>query len=477
MAYNRKYRPERVLARVTFRAAMPGLKGFLIAVLRSYPYGAAALSMLILATVAGLILAFNPPPKKQADLVFWTFAKPHYEAYLQVIGDFEKEHQVKVDMQLVSNQGLPQRLQAAFQADLDVPDMCEIEISSAGSFFRGPLEHVGFADLTDRIRSEGLDRKMVASRFAPYMSRGRVFGLPHDVHPVLLGYRRDIFEKEGIDVNTIETWDDFIEAGKKLTIADKRYMIEMSDTGSDQLETCLFQREGGYFDPQGKVTFDNEIAVETMKWYVPLVARNSKTRIANVLSSSFGTVIAQGMENTYFLSVVMPDWRSKIFENDIGKLSGKMALMPLPAVKKGGRRTSTWGGTMLGITRKCKDKDLAWKLAKFLYLNEKDLAGRFAGTNILPPVRAAWKEPAFDREYAYWSNQKLGRIYANFAPEVPAQYTHPFITLAKTKFGESLTACVQRYTANGENGFDEFVRRTLKSKADEVRRQIARNPF
>ena len=132
---------------------------------------------------------------------------------------------------------------------------------------------------------------------------------------------------------------------------------------------------------------------------------------------------------------------------------------------------------MLGITKKCKNKDLAWKFAKFLYLNEKDLARRFAGTNILPPVRAAWKEPAFDKPNPYWSGQKLGRIYANLAPEVPAQYTHPFIGLAKSKFEQALNDCVKRYEAEGDKDFDAFVRQSLKKRADEARRQIARNPY
>ena len=446
--------------------------------LREFPFGYAAFSMLALALITGTIILLNPPPKKEADLTFWTFAKPHYEAYEKVYHEFEKENNCKVDLQLVSGQGLPQRLQAAFLADLnDVPDMCENEISAAGSFFRGPVEHIGFEDLTDRIKADGLEEKMIASRFAPYTSRGHVFGLPHDVHPVLFGYNRTIMEREGIDVSKIETWDDFIKVGQKVTIPDKRYLIEMSATGRDQLEICLFQRDGGYFDPAGKVIFDNDIAVETMKFYVPLVAKNSKTRIANTLSSSFGAVIAQGMANEYFIGVMLPDWRSKIFENEIGTLEGKMALMPLPAVTKGGRRTSTWGGTMLGITKKCKNKDLAWKFAKFLYLNEKDLARRFAGTNILPPVRAAWKEPAFDKPNPYWSGQKLGRIYANLAPEVPAQYTHPFIGLAKSKFEQALNDCVKRYEAEGDKDFDAFVRQSLKKRADEARRQIARNPY
>jgi arabinosaccharide transport system substrate-binding protein len=448
-------------------------------VFRSFPFGLAALSMLVLSILAGTWLTLNPPPKKTATLTMWTFAKPHYEAYLKAVPAFEKEHPgVTVNLQLVANQGLPQRLQAAFLADLkDVPDLVEVEISSAGTFFRGPVKNIGFVDLTERIRAEGLDKKMVAARFAPYTSRGHIFGLPHDVHPVMLGYRKDIFDKEGIDVSQIETWDDFIKVGQKLTIPDKRYMVEMSDTGRDQIEICLFQRGGGYFDADGNLIFDNETAVETMKWYVPLVAKNSKTKIGNNLSSSFGAVIAQGMEQGYFLCIFMPDWRSKGFEQDTGKMRGKMALMPLPAVTKGGPRTSTWGGTMIGITKQSKNQDLAWKFAKHLYLNERDLAERFADTNILPPVRAAWQEPAFDKPNDYWSGQRLGREYANLATEVPAQYTHPFVNTAKGKFSEALTLCVQYYQQNGEQGFDEYIRKTLKERADEVRRQIARNPY
>ena len=119
--------------------------------MRSFPFGLAALSMLVLSLASGLWIVLRPPEQKKADLVYWTFAKPHYEAYVKVIHKFEEEHHVKVDLELVSGQGLPQRLQAAFLADLDVPDMCEVEISSAGTFFRGPVEHIGFTDLTPRL--------------------------------------------------------------------------------------------------------------------------------------------------------------------------------------------------------------------------------------------------------------------------------------------------------------------------------------
>lgn len=446
---------------------------------RLFPFGAAPLAMLLLALVSGGWLLAHQPPRKTATLTMWTFATPHYEAYRKALPKFLAAHPgVSVDLQLVNGQGLNQRLRAAFQADLDVPDMVEIEISAAGSFFRGPKEHIGFLDLTPLLQRDGLDRRIVATRFAPYTHRGSVFGLPHDVHPVMLAYNRDAFARLGIDPAALQTWDQFIAAGKRIRQPGKQYLIEMSETNRDQLELLLFQRDGGYFDRDGQVVFDNEVGVETMKWYVPLVAKNSPDQIGTALSSSFGQVMTQALEEGYFLSVFTPDWRSKIHESDVGRMRGKMGLMPLPAVAPGKRRTSTWGGTMLGITRACEKKELAWEFAKFLYLSEKDLAERFGDTNILPPVPSAWKLSAFDRAYAYYAGQKIGRDYIALAPFVPAQYASPFVEQAKGKLSEALNQCVEYFNAHGaDDGWDGFVRQALKARADEVRQQMKRNPF
>lgn len=444
--------------------------------MRIFPFGPAALAILCLALLSGGWLAAHPPARTDATLTFWTFAKPHYLAYQKALPAFEKANPgVKVDMQLVANSSLASRLQAAFQADLDVPDLVEIEISSAGTFFRGPVEHVGFVDLAPRLAASGLRERMVPARFAPYTSRGRVFGLPHDVHPVMLAYRRDLLEAEGIDANAIETWDDFIAAGRRFTQLNRRYMIELPDSEPSRLEIFLFQRGGGYFDPSGRCIFDNETAVETMRWYVPLVAGPS--RIASNLGG--GQILTQAVEDGYFACLVAPDWRTKSIEQDIPRVAGRMALMPLPAVRKGGRRTSTWGGTMIGITRRCRQPDLAWKLALHLYLDKPELAARFRETNILPAMVEAWDHPSYREPRPYWSGQRLGALYAALAPQVPAQYTSPFIGTAKAKLGEALVACVQEYRRRpvDDAAFETFCRRTLKRCADHVRRQIARNPY
>lgn len=417
-----------------------------------------------------------------ARLRMWTFARQHYDAYQVLIPSFQAKHPgVAVDLQLVSGRALPERLRAAFWADLDVPDLVELEISSAGTMFRGPLDAIGFVDLTDWLKESGWYGRLVQTRFGPWSSRGRIFGLPHDVHPVMVAYRRDIFEAEGVDVSAIETWDDFIGVARKLMGSPDehgqfaRYMMEMSDSGSGQLEVLLFQRGGGYFDAGGRVIFDNAVGLATLKWYVPLVA--GPGRIGNSLPGS-SEIMTQALEEGYFLCIFTPDWRTRyLFEIAAPKMSGKWALMPLPAFEPGGRRTSTLGGTMIGLTKKSQHKELALELALHLYYDKETLPERFATTNILPPLKESWSHPEFDRRRPYWSNQPIGRLYADLAEQTPPQYTSPFITLAKGKLGEALVACVQYYRHNGPDGFDAFAERVLKAKARYVRRLIERDPF
>ena len=445
--------------------------------MKRFPFGNAALAILVMALVSGSWLAAHPAGGHTSTLTLWVFSKEHRENYLNVLPTFLARHPgVSVDIQLVANNTLAARLQAAMVANVDVPDMCEIEITTAGTFFRGPLEEVGFLDLTDRVHRTGLWEQLVQARFAPYTKKGRIFGLPHDVHPVAIAYNRVAFEKLGIDPDKIETWDDFIEAGRRATTttgAKPRYMIELSDSSRDHMEPLLFQRGGGYFDPNGNCILDNEKAVETMAWYVPLVA--GPKRIGNNLGG--GQVLTQAVEQEYLLSLITPDWRSRSFENDIAHMSGKMGIMPLPAVTRGGSRTSTWGGTMMGITKRCEHPELAWELALHLYYSRERLAERYEKSNILPPKRDLWSDPAIQAPKAYWSDQRLGRTYSQLASQVPAQYASPFLELAKNKLSEAVVACVQRYRTSGDAGFEEFCRTRLKQSADEVRRQMARNPY
>jgi len=432
-----------------------------------FPYGKAPFVLLAIAILSSLTFAFTHHSERPADLVLATFSAQHQGAYLAALPRFEKEHGVKVNVQRVDYQSLEARMQSAIVANTDVPDLTEISEGTLGFFTRGPESDFGFTDLTDLAKKDGLDQRVVAARFAPWTTRGRLYALPHDVHPVMLAYRRDLVEELGIDVSKLQTWDDFAAMGRQITKdvdADgtiDRFALELPRNGGWALQTLLRQQDIDLFDAQGDVAFNGPIGVDTVIWY--LRQTRGPERIG--YDPGTGQPFIKSLSDGLILFVFAADWRTFQLQTDAPMLSGKMALMPLPAWKAGGRHTSTWGMTGLTISRTTKHPELAWELAKFLYFNAPDLGQRFLTTNILPPLKEAWDLPEFHRPNAYFSGQQLGAEYAKLAPDVPKVFASPVYKSAQGKLDQAFTRCAIYYEAHGEQGLREKVKAELDRAA------------
>jgi len=444
-----------------------------------FPYGKALFFMLLvaLASGAGVVWTHSHYREHRPDLVLVTHARLHADIYRAKIPEFERAHGVRVSIQEFDEVALRSRLLAAFAAGSEVPDVVEIAQNPA-VFLHGPVSDIGFLDLTNWVRERGLEERMVASRFSIWQRKGVIFGVPHDLHPVMLAYRADLVEDQlGIDVSTLVTWDDFAAMGRRV-VRDlngdgqpDRYALELPADGGDILTALMLQRGVGYFDADGRVTFDDERAAQTIEWYIRQL--HGRDRIG--YGPGFGQPLWQGLLDGLILFYFTPDWRTRQFEQYAPSLAGKMKLMPLPAWTAGGPRTSTWGATGIAITKQTPHAELAKQLVEFLYVDQTDGGRAAADLRILPPTRAAWTLPVFDEPSPYFSGQPVMRRYADLAADVPPNYTSPFTLKAMGKRNEAFVRCSEYYHARGETGFPEFVRATLKRYADELRAVIARS--
>jgi arabinosaccharide transport system substrate-binding protein len=454
-----------------------------------FPLGRVPLAMLLMAVVSGVFVLVSGLSRSvdRPDLIMAVFTKEHATAYAPAIKRFEAEHGVRVQLQLVDQRALQNRLQASLQVGAQVPDVVELLDGTLGIFTRGPVEDVGFLDLRPRLEAAGLTEKLVSNRFGKWTNRGRIFAVPHDVHPVMLAYRRDIVESLGIDVTKLTTWDEFARVGREIGTKDfngdgtpDRYMLDLPAEGGDTIRILLLQRGGKLFHPNGDVAIDSAIAAETIAWYVRQVEGPGKISFAAGWGQNFAKAVTDGLVLFYFC----PDWRSKQLEVDVPSVHGKMGLMPLPAWEEGGRRTTTWGGTGLAITRGTKNADLAWKLAMYLYFNPDDLGQRFADTNILPPLKSAWELPEFREPRAYFGGLQLGLAYAALADDVPEEQTSAYMSLAVARlseaFGNTRLHYLSRLRAGDADpgaGLEAFAESELKRVAGRLRVVMNRNRF
>src|SRR5687768_9921274 len=133
----------------------------------SFHLGKPILVMMVIALIAGAVVAVRPEQQK-ADLTVWVFADSHYKSYKPLIPEFERKHNVKVNLNLLNMRALAIRLTSLFMADKyseEIPDLVEIEIGSIGRFLRPPVEEVGFLPLNDYVTKSGYDQRIVPQRF------------------------------------------------------------------------------------------------------------------------------------------------------------------------------------------------------------------------------------------------------------------------------------------------------------------------
>ncbi|MEY4489862.1 MAG: hypothetical protein RIQ79_2370 [Verrucomicrobiota bacterium] len=405
--------------------------------------------LLALSIGAGAIVLPRSSSRK-AGMKLWLFNKGHQQVYATVANDWNREQPTpatKVTTLLIDGPALERRLLSGFMSGTPVADLVETERSVGAKTFTGPVEDIGFVDITDRLRQEGLLDAINGPSFAPWTSRGRIFGIPHDVHPVLLVYRSDIIEAAGIDLTKVETWAEFFDALRPLMVDEdgdgrpERYPLNFWASQIQLLEQLLLQADGTLFDAQGRPHLDSErnayVLATLATWCGGprrvVVDAAEFTAPGNTLKLR-GTVLAS----------LMPDWLGGIWKSDMPGLSGKLKLMPLPAWEKGGRRTSVIGGTMLGIPKTTRDFEAAWAFAKKLYLDREMHARFFAKTTIIPPVKASWSHPGFSAPDPYFSGQVSGQLFISQAGNVPSRTSSPYSDMAVSRLSDVLIALVDR---------------------------------
>ncbi|MCH8295401.1 sugar ABC transporter substrate-binding protein [Candidatus Poribacteria bacterium] len=421
----------------------------------SFPLGKGPMVMLILFLISTVFILARSSERGEG-LEFWVFASTHFEEYQARVPIFEAQHPgVKVHLTNFGN-SMHDKLLTAMLSNFGAPDLVEVEITSIGRFLKGAIDEVGFINLRPRLESEGWMEKLVVSRFTPWSYRERIFGIPHDLHPVVLLYRDDLFKAAGVDLTQVETWADFIEAGKKATRdldgdgAIDQYAIVLDRRTSSDFFNILLQRDGGFFDQDGNIIIDSELAIETLEFVADMF---NKHQIATPVYGTWHGDPSNfaAMQEGRILSIMAPDWYVGILKSQVPQMSGKWRAISMPAWEIGQRRTTTRGGTMIGITKQSetrKKEKLAWEFLKFIYFDRQGLVNRYDKTRIIPPLKAAWDAPIFSEPDPYLGGQQLGKLFTKLASEIPARYQNPYWSEADDLLNDAVFAVItQKQTA------------------------------
>ncbi len=280
----------------------------------------------------------TPETETAIEVWAWNVAANHLE---DTIPSFNAKYpKVKVNVtEFGGPPALKQKLFVSLGGNGDLPNVVQMEDIDT------PLiteqYHQYFLDLKDQM-PENWSNVVVASKIpTSFDSTGKQVTMPFGIAPAALFYRADLFEKAGIDVNSIVTWEDFIEAGKKLQAAlpnTKMIGFPYPQGFSPFIRAIMLQQGKDYFDKDGKIAIYSKEGIEAAK----LVQRLVNENLSFDTTDWTGTIRASKTDD--IAAIPYGIWWGGTLKDQAPEMKGKWQVTYLPVLTEGQPRTSIWGG-------------------------------------------------------------------------------------------------------------------------------------
>ncbi|MBZ6077616.1 ABC transporter substrate-binding protein [Microvirga puerhi] len=354
--------------------------------------------MLTVSALTAAGVAFSAEAKTKITYWAWT---EHVAAANAVKAEFEKQNpDIEVEISNLNPFDLQDKFLVAMAAGVGGPDVALI----LQRRFDAYIATGGLLDTTKEMAP--LKESYPPAVWSTIAYDGKTYGIPYDQNPSAFFYRADIFEANGIKV-PLETWEDFVAAGKVL--AQKGIFITHVSApsgvpGVANLVEYLQSRNAEIFDGSGKVVKNNALARETLRFYYDLV----RTHKIAFESRNNAPEFFQAVKDGRIAGYAVPSWAVFRLQKEAPDQSGKWRAMPWPKWGKDAPATTgAWGGNVLAIPKSTKNREAALKWAMFIGANEVTQTRIWEEGHLLPAFEPALKSPVLAKGEEYLGGQSI----------------------------------------------------------------------
>ncbi|MFE0156239.1 ABC transporter substrate-binding protein [Nonomuraea sp. NPDC059007] len=240
---------------------------------------------------------------------------------------------------------------------------------------------------------------------------GKVYALPWEANSAGFYYRADLFEKAGVDVEAVQTWDEMIEAGIKLKEKTGVQLLGIDKAATQADSANLFQalmqlQDAFYFDMQGNITLDSPAGVTALTIIKKLNDAGLVADYGGGWEAMIGSIKKGGVAVQ-----PMPTWFGGIIEETVPAEKGKWKVRLPPAVTQGGKTSAVVNSTHLAVTGTSKHREAAFAFAEFVLTRPENQVAIYKGKGIAPALMSAYEDPAFHEASPFFGGQKKGEIF------------------------------------------------------------------
>ncbi len=396
------------------------------------------------------------------EMSFWTFQELHvgfWTTMADVWNEQNPDRPINMTVTTGESHSLHSKLLIACQAGEGAPDMADIEIGYYGSFLKDGY----LVPINDAV--EPYEDDIVMSRVTMYGDNdGNYYGADFHLGATVAYYNMDIMNEAGVDPDDIVTWDDFIEAGKKVKEATGTYMcaVETSDLFLPQL--MMLELGAQYVDENG----DPNIVTDEHVQVIEKIREMINEGICEVApGGGFHTEEWYGHLNDGGVAcVLMPLWYMGRFTDYMPDLDGKMAIYQIPVWNEGDTREVLQGGTGTSVIKGTENEQLAKDFLAFAKLSKEGCTYEWNELGFDPIRTELWDDPeitenADNKFLAYFTTNPFDILKANgtdiTAPDISGQYSTTYSTLVSTTYENAF-----------EMSIDQDAAELLQSEQDSI---------
>ncbi|RDU94881.1 ABC transporter substrate-binding protein [Trinickia dinghuensis] len=292
-----------------------------------------------------------------------------------------------------------------------LPDVMAVEVSYIGRFAAGG----GLEDLSKAPFNAGqYKNQFVHYTFSQATApNGAIVGMPSDIGPGSLFYRKDILDKAGVtEADLTKSWSSYLAAGTKIKKATGAYLLASArDIEDIYIRSDLKDGEGVYFDKAGNPVVTSPRFVRAFE-----LAKQTHTLGLDANITPWSNEWAEAFRRGSVATQMMGAW-----------LGGHLASWLAPDTKGLWRVANlpngvyaSYGGTFWAIPVASTHKALSWEFIKFLTTRKDIQLQSFESIDAFPALVAAQDSPFYDAPVPFFGGEQVRTLWRAAAAHIPS---------------------------------------------------------
>lgn len=372
--------------------------------------------MLCVAILLGTFGMTMVQAQDATDLTLWVFVDRHglfLQHQAERWNEANPDRPINLTYEQIEYTQMHDNLLASLLVGMGAPDLADVEIKKFTTFTKGDIQFIPLNDAIDPYRED-----IIESRLAPYTVNGNNYGIDYHLGSFVMYYNTALLEEAGVDVDSIVTWDDYIEAGKKVTQdtdgdgTPDVYMTSIETTDIFSTYPIMLMKGGGTYNADGEIILNSPENVEALQFIQDLVHEHGIARAASGGGHHSPDHFIDLIEGKV-ASLWMPQWYMTRFPDDMSSALAEVEVVrPMPIFEEGGYTTTMGGGTGTVITNQIDPSkvELAKEFLAFAKLTYE--------ANV-----SLWTDLGFDPMRAdVYDDEALLISMSDFSGEVPFTY-------------------------------------------------------